>query len=170
MRLPLLAAGFGLLLLPAPAAPADVTVHFVSPERYTDTGGYGSDTARKLRALAGHLERLSARCLAAGETLEYRVHDVDLAGHDEWWHRGAYDVRVMRDITWPRIDLSFERRDSAGKIVAEGREKVSDMSYLWRSAWVRNDADALPYEKAMLKEWIEQRFCRDPAPRPARSY
>lgn len=160
MRLPLFAAGFGLLLLPAPAASADVTVHFALPEQYTDVG-YGYDTARNLGALGGHLERLSARCLAAGETLEYRVLDINLAGRNEWWHRGGDDLRVMRDITWPRIELSFVWRDAVGKVLGEGHEQVSDMSYLWRSAWVRNDSDPLPHEREMLRDWIERRFCRD---------
>lgn len=159
MRLSILAAALGLLMIPV-GVTAEVTVRFVEPDRYTDTGGYGYDTDRTLRVLGGHLERFAGRCLAEGESLEFRVLDVDLAGHNEWWHRGAYELRVMRDITWPRIELSFVRRDSARNVVAEGREQVSDMSYLWRSAWVRNDTDALPYEKAMLREWTERRFCR----------
>jgi len=88
-----------------------------------------------------------------------KILDVDLAGRSEWWHRSAYDVRVMRDITWARIEFEFIWRDAQGALLGEGRERVADMSYLWRSAYLRHDPDQLPYEKAMLGDWFERRFC-----------
>jgi len=162
MRKRPLAAGLGLLLLliSTAAAHADVTVGFVQPERYTDAGNYGYDAERNLRALERHLTTQGSRCVKTGETLELRILDVDLAGRNEWWHRGAYDLRVMRDITWPRIDVEFVWRDAAGTVLDEGRERVADLTYLWRSAYVRGDSDTLPYEKAMLRDWFDRRFCR----------
>jgi hypothetical protein len=158
-----LVAGLGLLIFLAPASPlrAEVSVKFVEPRQFTDTGAYGYDSEHNLRALERHLKTLGGRCLKAGETLEVQVFDVDLAGRNEWWHSGAYDLRVMREITWPRVELGYLRRDAAGAVLAEGREQVADMNYLWRSAYVRHDRDALPYEKAMLRDWFERRFCRD---------
>jgi len=97
--------------------------------------------------------------LRDGESLDLRVLDVDLAGHNEWWHPGAYDLRVMRDITWPRLDIEFAWRGAQGEVLGEGRERVSDLNYLWRSAYLRADSDPLPYERAMLRDWIERRFC-----------
>ncbi|HSG24451.1 MAG TPA: DUF3016 domain-containing protein [Azonexus sp.] len=162
-----LALQLGLLAVLAPSLPAlaDVSVEFVEPGRYTDAGLYGADSQRNLRALERHFKEQGERCLQHGESLELRVFDVDLAGRDEWWHRGSYDLRVMRDITWPRLDLAYVWRDASGKVLGEGREQVSDMSYLWRSAFVRNDTDYLPYEKAMLRDWFGQRFCREKASR-----
>lgn len=158
-----IAAGLGLLLFLAPGLPAlaGVTVEFIDPERYADPGAYGHDSERNLDTLAHHLKTQGERCLQQGQTLELEVFDVDLAGRNEWWHRAAYDVRVMRDITWPRLDLRYVWRDAAGTVIDQGRERVSDMSYLWRSAYVRADRDALPYEKAMLRDWFERRLCRD---------
>ena len=158
-----LALQLGLLALLAAGLPAraDVSVEFVKPERYADVGRYGADSERNLRALESHFKEQGGRCLQHGESLELKVFDVDLAGRDEWWQRGSYDLRVMRDITWPRLDLSYVRRDANGKILDEGRAQISDMSYLWRSAFVRNDTDDLPYEKAMLHDWFGQRFCRE---------
>lgn len=166
MRIRFLVAGLGLCLVAAAAAadvraPAAVQVQFVGAEHYTDAGerGYGADRPT-LRALERHFTTLGARCLQPGETLALTIHDVDLAGRNEWWHRGAYDLRVMRDITWPRIELDYVWRDAEGRVLGEARERVADMSYLWRSAYVRNDPDPLPYEKAMLRDWFERRFCR----------
>lgn len=160
MRRPSTAAGLGLLvLLSIPPAGADVSVSFVQPEAYTDVGDYGRDAARNLRTLERHLRTQAARCVRDGESLDLRVLDVDLAGRNEWWHAGAYDLRVLRDITWPRLDVEFVWRDAQGKVLGEGRERLSDHAYLWRSGYLRADSDPLPYERAMLRDWIERRFC-----------
>lgn len=164
MRAPILAAGIGLLLTLVPASPAvaEVTVEFVDPHGYTDTGGYGIDAERNLAALKRHLQTEGRRCLASDETLALRVLDVDLAGRQEWWHpHSGGNLRVMREITWPRLEVAYVRRNAAGVSIQEGHERISDMSYLWRAAYVRNDTAPLPYEKAMLKDWFERRFCRD---------
>ncbi|QDF96798.1 hypothetical protein CJ010_09785 [Azoarcus sp. DD4] len=163
MRAPFLAAVISLLFLaPAPSAAAEVIVEFVDPQSYTDTGGYGVDAERNLAALKRHLQTEGRRCVASDETLALRVLDVDLAGRQEWWHpHSGGDLRVMREITWPRLEVAYVRRNAAGASIQEGRERISDMSYLWRSAYVRNDTGPLPYERAMLKDWFERRFCRD---------
>lgn len=169
MRAPIvIAAGLAVLTVGSAASAGvkvpgvkvpGVKVHFVAPQDYVDAGGYGVERERNLSALERHFVQLGARCLPADQTLELRVLDVDLAGREEWWHRAAYDVRVMRDITWPRLELEYVWRDAAGAVLGEGRERVADMSYLWRNAWVRDDPDPLPYEKAMLRDWFAARFC-----------
>ncbi|HXE37541.1 MAG TPA: DUF3016 domain-containing protein [Azonexus sp.] len=149
-------------LLPALPAQAGVAVQFVEPQRYSDASshGYGSDNTT-LRALEGHFRTLGERCLKPGEQLDIRVLDVDLAGQPEWWHRATSDVRVMREVTWPRLDLDYIWRDGNGRVLGEAKnEHLSDMAYLWHSAYVRMDRDALPYEKWMLRDWFEERFCR----------
>ncbi|RXZ44566.1 DUF3016 domain-containing protein [Crenobacter cavernae] len=161
MRARSLVATLGLFAVLAPAAHSEVTVVFVEPQHYTDggEGGYRYDRST-LNTLERHLKTLGGRCLKEGETLVLRVLDVDLAGRYEWWRRAGYDVRVMRDITWPRLDLEYVWRDASGRVLGQARERVSDMSYLWRSPYVRNDLDPLPYEKAMLRDWFDRRFCR----------
>lgn len=156
------AAGLGLLaaLVWGGLADAAVIVQFMAPERYTDAGAYGRDTERHLAVLERHMVKLGTQCLRKGESLELRVLDVDLAGRQEWWRGPAYDLRVTREITWPRIELEYVWRDAAGAVLGQGRERVADMSYLWRSGYVRHDSDELPCEKAMLGDWFERRFCR----------
>lgn len=154
----LAALSLATLLVAGTPALADVAVHFVEPQRYSDAGRYGVEQERNLRALERHFATLGERCLRAGETLELRVLDVDLAGRHEWWHRSAYDVRVMRDITWPRLELEYLWRDANGAVLGDRRERVVDMSYLWHGA-ARHDATPLPYERAMLRDWFERRFC-----------
>lgn len=162
MDAPLITAGAALLLALAPIpVAADVTVKFVDPGAYTDIGRYGYDVAHNLDTLERHFTHLGKQCLGQGQSLDLRVLDVDLAGRFEWWRRAAYDVRVMNDITWPRVVLTYVWRDDAGQVLGEGRARIIDQSYLWRSAYVRNSSDELPYEKAMLRDWLGKTFCRN---------
>ena len=52
------------------------------------------------------------------------------------------------------------QHDAAGAVLAEGRERVADMNYLLHSARAPYEADVLPYEKRMVEDWVERRFCR----------
>jgi hypothetical protein len=162
MRPRTLAAAIGLmlLLLPGVAANAAVAVSFVGAEQYTDAGIYGADSARNLGVLERHLKTLAARCVAEDDTLHIEILDVDLAGRHEWWRGKAYDVRIMREITWPRLDVRYVWRDAGGTVLAEGRERLADMNYLLHSAHASYESDVLPYEKRMVEDWIERRFCR----------
>jgi hypothetical protein len=151
---------FVFLVFSAPAQ-AEITVQFVGPDRYTDAGDRKSAIERNLRTLERYLKTFGQPCLRPGETLEIRVFDVDLAGRIEWRARAGSDLRVLRESTWPRLDLNYLWRDAAGNTIGEGRELASDMNYLRGSAFVRHDLDDLPYEKIMLRDWLRKRFCRD---------
>lgn len=143
-----------------PTAFAEVRVQFVEPQHYIYAGRYGYDEERALKSIEGQLQALGKRCLAADQTLEIRIHNIDLAGQHEWWRPRGYDVRIMRGVTWPRMDLQYVWKDAGGAVLAQGHERVSDMEYLSRSACVRSDPDPLVYDKAMLTDWFERRFCR----------
>jgi hypothetical protein len=143
-----------------PAA-AEVAVTFVAPERYTDASLYGGYDAGA-RELALHeiredLQLLGKRWLTPGQTLSIQVLDVDLAGRFEPWRRpGIYDVRIMRDVTPPRIRLSYTLEEP-GRPVRHGEETVSDIDYLSRPL-LRRTGVVMPYEMAMLDDWFRARF------------
>lgn len=144
------------------AAAGGLEIRFVNPERYTDASlrTYHGADERVLRAVERHLQALAGRCLAPGETLAIQVLDIDLAGRQQWSRRsGAGDMRVMREIDWPRMELAYALRGGDGE-VASGHERLSDMEYLMNSAHVRGDSSPIPYERIMLTKWFEQRFCR----------
>jgi len=149
-------------LLPGGNAGAgNAQIRFVNPQEYTDAamdGAYRTDP-RVLSLLERHFQSLAARCLSPGQTLNIQVFDIDLAGQVEWWRRGSgNNVRVMREITWPRITLAYTLHGDDGR-AAEAREQVSDMEYLWAGGRMRSESEALPYERAMLERWFAQRFC-----------
>jgi len=157
------AISLGLILgaLLVTPARAEIHVEFVDPQGYTDAGGYGIDDHDQLAVLEQHFLRLGAACIKGEDRLDLRILNVDLAGRKEWWRPGGYDLRIMQDVTWPRIDLEFVWRDGQGALLDRGPERLVDLDYLGHVA-ARTDPDRLPYEKAMIRDWFERRFCRPP--------
>lgn len=149
-----------LMLVGSGTAAAEVTVSFVGAEHYRDANLYnGRGEAGRTPALheiEQTLDRLGQRYLRLGQTLSIEVLDIDLAGEFEPWHPLAHDVRIMRDITWPRIKLRYRLTEN-GQPTRAGEEDVTDQTYLMRAAFHRT-GEVMPYEKAMLESWFRQRF------------
>jgi len=147
--------------------PAQVEVHFDHPEKFRDasldSAGYerGAD-AYVIKTLTQYLHKLGQRYLQPGQQLVIDIRDIDLAGRFEPWHSRAYDVRFMRDITWPTIDLSYTL-SQPGQPSQQAEERVSDKMYLSRPGRVTSSSDRLFAEKAMLNDWFRQRFAPQPA-------
>ena len=148
-------------------APAQVEVRFDHPEKFRDasldSAGYerGADDY-VMKTLTQYLQKLGQRYLQPGQQLVIDIRDIDLAGRFEPWHSRAYDVRFMRDITWPTIDLSYTL-SQPGKPDQQAQERVSDKMYLSRPGRMASSNDRLYAEKAMLNDWFRQRFAPHPA-------
>ncbi|HKQ25596.1 MAG TPA: DUF3016 domain-containing protein [Burkholderiales bacterium] len=149
-----------------PAAAA-VTVSFIEPENYSDANlddSYQVGAGDKgLNEIQRHLESLGERYLASGQELKVDILDIDLAGRHEPWRVSAQGVRIMRDITWPRIKLRFVL-ENEGTAATTAEESVIDMNYLGRHS-VYYSSDRLRYEKQMLDDWFRARFVEHRAPR-----
>lgn len=147
------------LLTAIPAAHAEVTVAFTAPEKFVDAGlrRHTGEQARELalRTIREHLVALGERYFTPNQNLAIEVLDVDLAGEIEWWH-GPYDIRYLRDYTWPKIKLRYTLVEG-GQTVRNGEETVSDPSYQMNIVAMRS-GDIMPYEKAMLARWFRSRF------------
>ncbi|WP_225984917.1 DUF3016 domain-containing protein [Noviherbaspirillum aerium] len=157
----MLALTAAMLLSGLNAVAGETKVGFIQPENFTDARlnrqAPGAD-AIVLATLERHLQQLGSRCLHQGHSLEIRIHDIDLAGQVEWWQGPSRQNRTMREITWPRIMLTYVlQRD--GHAAAETQEDIRDIEYLLRSHHLRGESTPLPYERAMLTRWFEQRFC-----------
>ncbi len=109
-----------------------------------------------------HLRSAAAQCVAEDERLTVAVLDVDLAGDIDWSRSSAVELRVLREVSWPRIELEYALIDAGGQTVVQGREQVSDMNYLAHSARARFARETLPYERLMLENWAASRLCRPP--------
>jgi hypothetical protein len=153
----------GLAIAVSAPAEAAVSVSFVEPDRYSDAGlyrGYGP-AAREavLREIGQHLERLGERYLKPSQALKVEVLDIDLAGRFEPWRPYAYDARIIRSITWPRMTIRYALEED-GRVTTSAEESIADLDYLMH-ADLRTSRDPLRYEKAMLDDWFRARFRRD---------
>lgn len=142
---------------------ANVDVTFVAPEKFTDVkdGSMETDRSRDdlLGQLKAHLVSQGARYLAPNQHLEIKVTDVDLAGDFEPW-RGLdfQDIRIVKDIYPPRVNLEFRLIGADGKVLSEGKRELQELGYLM--TFVLPTSDPLRYEKEMLSNWLRREFKR----------
>jgi len=158
-RIQVLCSSFALLAITT-AARAEVQVIFTNPESYVDAalhrdrGPKGREVA--LKTIQEQLIRLGEQYLASNQTLKIEVLNVDLAGELEWWH-GPYDIRYLRDYTWPTIKLRYTLEQD-GQTVRTNEETVSDMSYQMNIIATSRSGEIMPHEKLMLARWFRARF------------
>ena len=111
-----------------------------------------------LGELARYVQGRAAKVLAAGQRLDVTITDIRRAGICEPWRGPRWDdVRIVKDIYAPRIDLRFALTDSDGRRISEGERELRDAAFLSRAVPFRAD-DPLRYEKRMLDDWLRREF------------
>ena len=158
------AAGFATLAAAAEPS-ARVNVDWTDPHAFSDTrdnpGIRQMRPEQWLALLSRHLERSADRILPAGERLDVTFTDIDRAGRVEPWRGPEWnDVRIVKDIYPPRIDLRFTLTGADGRVLASGERRLRDSAFLMRST--PDDSDPLRFEKRLLDDWLRREF------RPAR--
>ena len=153
-----------LLFVPFAASAADdarVRVDWTDPAQFTELKYSHSlrDTHPDdwLEPLARHLRARAERVLPPGERLEVTFTNVERAGNYEPW-RGPRldDVRIVRDIYPPRIDLRFRLLDANGSVLREGERNLRDSAFLMRDG--AHQDDPLRFEKRLLNDWVRKEF------------
>ena len=160
-----LLAAMALLGMPAMAAtttaPANVTVSYDHPEQFTETRKIHAlapirDDESYLKTLKAYIENRAGKMLPPDERLDIVVTDIDRAGNFEPWRRGPMrEVRIIKDIYPPRIDLRFRLLDANGKVLREGTRKLRDPGFLTDSG-TSSDTDSLRYEKRLIDRWLNK--------------
>lgn len=145
---------------PAPSARADVV--FVAPEKFTDVrDSYtGTDSGRDaiLEQIRDYFMDEASRFVPEGDKLAISITDIDLAGDFEPWRGPRWDdVRVVKDIYPPRIDLSFRLTDASGRVIKEGKRELRDLSFLMKITTTFPD-DPLRHEKTLIDDWFRSEF------------
>jgi hypothetical protein len=145
------------------AADSPVKVTWTNPQDFSDAKqSPGSSIHRPtpeewLTDLAKHLRYRADRALPPGDRLEVTFTDVQRAGIYEPWRGPRWDdVRVIKDIYPPRIDLTFRLTDANGALVKEGKRELRDPAFLQRG--IANRTDPLRFEKRMLDDWLRSEF------------
>lgn len=146
----LIAAASMAVLLGASPCFAGVKVRFVNPERYTDAESSAGGRAGTMAEFRSYLETLGSRYLAPGQTMSIDILDIDLAGQVEPRSRGT-EVRVMRDVTPPRIRLRYMLSGKGS--TRSGEDVLSDISY---QSGGRSPIGPYGYEKALLSDWFRR--------------
>jgi hypothetical protein len=159
-----LLAGFAFSTHAAdPSKPSStIEVNFIEPNKFTDVKDrYSSqDEASEhyLKVLKEHLERTAARRLPPGHRLVVSFTNIDMAGDFEPWRSPQMqDVRIVKDIYPPRIDLNFQLFDPNGEVVAEGQRELRNLTFNMSITTLPTN-DPLRHEKALLDDWLRQEF------------
>ena len=143
----------------AATPPGNVHVHYKDPQHFTEAkrsfGMHLIDADDYLKPLKDYIVQRASRILAPGQRLDIEVTDVKRAGEYEPWRGPRFeDVRVIKDIYPPRIDLDFTLYGADGKVLREGHRKLRDAAFLSRS--FATDQDSLRYEKSLIDLWLRK--------------
>jgi hypothetical protein len=126
---------------------------FGESKTYAGTGLGRQDPDEWLGDLADHLRYRAERILPQDEHLTVTFTNVQLAGTYEPWRGPRWDdVRVIKNIYPPRIDLKFTLTGANGAVVKEGERKLRDPAFMQRG--ILNETDPLRFEKRMLDDWL----------------
>ena len=142
---------------------ARVDVVFSSPEKFTDVrDSYtASDKGREgiLSQIRDDLVNRADIYVSPGQKLTVTFTDIDLAGDFEPW-RGTegMDIRIVKDIYPPKMDLEFKLTGADGAVIKEGKRQLRDLAFMSRLSINRNDT--LRFEKALLDDWLKDDFPR----------
>lgn len=119
------------------------------------------DTERQIEDLAKWLAQRAERSLPQGQTLSITLHDVDLAGdYEPGRDPDMRNVRVVRELYPPQIEISWRVSDAAGATLDEGEATLRDLGFL--TTMNLRTSDPQRYEKRMLDKWLRERFPNEP--------
>ena len=151
--------GLALGCIPASAANA-VEVNFVDSDNFTDFTAKRSASvaqASYVKELSKFIVRKTEDRLPPGYRAQVVITDVDMAGEFEPWRRGGFDdVRIVKDLYPPRINLSFRVVNENGDVAVQGDRKLRDLSFMYAAR--STNLDPLKHEKELLADWIRREF------------
>lgn len=138
-----------------------VSVHYLNPHKFTESrqAGFGHkyDHGDYLQKLKAYLVKKATPMLAPDQRLSITITDIDLAGGYEPWRGPQWDdVRFMRDVYPPRIDLTFKLTGADGRVIRQGTRKLRDLGYLQSQPALPGGGEPLHYDKALLDRWLRR--------------
>lgn len=147
------------VMVQAATPPDNVSVRYKDPQHFTEArrsfGIHLIDADDYLKPLKAYIVQRASRILAPGQRLDIEITDVDRAGEYEPWRGPNFDdVRIIKDVYPPSIDLHFTLYGADGKVLREGSRKLRDLAFL--SHGMANDQDTLRYEKSLIDLWLRK--------------
>jgi hypothetical protein len=157
-------ATVAIAALAAPSAPPSrIEVSWAPTEQLSETRNNPPNRGwlrpdEWMRSLGDRLRKSADRILPPGQQLQVHVDDISLAGRFEPLHRpGQQDVRVIKEIYSPWMNLHFALLAADGTTIREGDAKLGDPSFL-RRAVAADPTDPLRYDKRMIDDWLRREF------------
>lgn len=161
-----LALGCAPALADVPEGPGGLPEEGPVQVRWTDPQEFGelrhsgnrweASRGEWLQQLAEYTRRRAEKRLPPEHALEVTFTDIERAGSYEPWHGPrADDIRIVRDIYPPRIELTYTLTGPGGAVVDRGEEELRDMGFL-QSDSTAGASDPLRYEKQMLDRWLRE--------------
>jgi len=151
------------------AAPSNVHISFVQPEKFSDFQIQGRQENVSAGIFSDEVSAYLSPIVAKrfpGCTLSLKFTDIDLSGRiDLSKTRKLANTRIDRNIASPlRMYFNFLLTDASGKVLASGSTSLVDSDYLYRYTYASNQAkaDTLFYEKATLNRWLATLRPREP--------
>lgn len=144
--------------LSAQTTESAIKVEWLQPEKYTDVRPSNESKAMYRKHVIESFNKLWNKLgekLPAGYKLALTIKDVDLAGDVNPLYRvDNRDIRVIKDMYFPKFTLDYQLTDSAGAVVvAEKDVKIKDMNFM-SSTGLRFSSQEFGHEKNMLEKWF----------------
>lgn len=136
-----------------------VSVNFDNSAEFTDFKDDWTGTERGREDLEYVLRRAitetAAPRLKEGQRLTITFTDIDLAGDFLPSVSSGHNVRVVKSIYPPRMEFRYTLTDANGAVLKEGRERLLDMAFQFRTGGIDRD-QALYYDKEVMRDWIRK--------------
>lgn len=140
---------------------ARVEVTFFQPEKFMDVRDayIPSEKGRDaiLEQLRDYIVIRAKLFVPEGQKLSITFTDIDLAGEFEGWRGPEFmDVRIVKDIYSPKMNLEFKLTSADGTVLKEGKRQLRDLAFMMKISIKRDDERR--FEKALLDDWLEHDF------------
>lgn len=137
-----------------------IKVEWLHPEKYTDIRPSNESKAMYRKHVIESFDKFWSKLsekLPAGYQLVLTIKDVDLAGDVNPLYRvDNRDIRVIKDMYFPRITLDYQLMDAGGTILDAAQEvKIKDMNFM-SSVGLRYSSQEFGHEKNMLEKWFSK--------------
>jgi hypothetical protein len=140
------------------AQPGDVSIQFVSPEKFTDFRIYGLDVQWSASFFARHISddlEPMVNQKFPGSRLTLRFTNINLAYNYRISRSGLGAPLLRRPTTPERMSLVYLLQDTSGRTLAIGSTRITDTSSHNAFARRRSGSELLYYEKQMLEGWLK---------------
>lgn len=138
---------------------ADVKVNWQDPDQYTDirpTNETKDAFRKRVFEALDEVFRDNAKALPEHYLLEINVTNLDLAGDTNILQsRHGNDIRLIKDIYWPRMSLQYTLKNEQGVVISQGKADLADINFLFTHRIIASHT-GFEYEERMINNWFKE--------------